>query len=739
MSVEELKEALLLERDGDRLLNLRRAVALEEGQMALYNALGSDRPDGVPQFTDDETDTYVPLDSDGTVVTVEYWKGSVKVTDLSLMLGDNYQLKFHAENPYIITVLQSYTQSGVVYYYKLSCPNCNLFSVENGEPLESYFADWRTFSNHDQLRVIRESGTGDYWLAFRNISDDAITYEINMGLALRTRETPTPRSISKSYAWETSNYAYRYTVTGLIPRIIDNYTQFYYLHDSCVIGDTYYNAFSAGDNLDSLVVKLNGTEIKPIDQVYNDENAQFAYYMNSEGDIYILNRTPHSGAHEAIVPESVAGVVDQYPGWCFCWGQKQDMNFEVSYLDTNAQLYYTQTGAEKIVNTAFLYDKNKDEPVFYKTETTNPQRLLVKVYDSSSKTFTVVFNGEYLDLSDRTYQIEVETLIDVMINGLLLDNEDVTVTRYSEGHVPNPTPDGLLVEGTDYNFSRVTEADGTSRKFTIGLEKEALGPYCYEISYKVRLPEGTTSLEIDNSVGVAGTGISKKISVNYDESSYYADSRVIKFVFELDKVYERGNPDKGAKFGVYQASNDRLIFVSAVEETNDGLVRQYRNARNNNPLEIPIDIQTPYTPGASLDPVYVASGGLLHANTLYYVQEMEAPESFDLNEKKYYFYATNYLNPDLRPVGLDALIAAGESVTAISDWQSIVDGNSIWHYAIGYCEDQCFNPKLRVKLPATGGFGAPVVYTAGTALVLAPLLWLMLRKHKGKGVGQNKV
>lgn len=700
------------------LIQLRREAALEANNTRVLDQLDRSGAEGLP-FEVDPDDEYVALDSltDATISFSIYNSATNEPVDPSLIHGGGYSFTLTAASNSGGVLLENYILYGLVYYYKVHCPDFQLYMTQNdvSVPLEQYAADWVNI-NSAEMSVVRDS-SGNYWFRFRTANYSTVNRVSVTGFLVSDREV-TSMSLSKSAQWDMEELAYEYTIRATIPHAVNNNSQYYYLEDNTTlsISGGYYNGFAENADGDFSVSLSNGsgseTQLLPIQEAADNSNVSLAYYLEpSSGRLYLLNRTTHSGAHQV---NPVPGVLQQYPGWCFCWEQTVDYTLIVRYVDTEGQHYFSQASAESFLNRAYLRDQNGSF-VVADASPNAMSGLLKKSYSSTDKTFTIIFNDDFLDLSSR----QSEALLDVMLNCVLPADQSPTVSKRTsrEGElIP-------LTLGSDYSFERT--ADG----FSITLYD--LGPYQYLITYPVALAEGATSTEIGNTVSIAGTGVSKSITTDYGSSGSSAESSGWLYVFTLLKTYDEGNPPLGADFGLYRASDDTLIAHSVVEETggdSDSLQRKIYFYRGSREIFVPMPdgSQILYTPGNAYDEVVFHSAGLA-LNTLYYVQELAPPEDYDGCTRRFYFYAADPYNATPPPEGASELIENGESVTVLNNWRQITISGSLIDYADKEAEERCHNSKIYVNLPATGGHGAVWIYLAGSALALSPLV-LVLKK-----------
>ncbi len=691
----------------------RRAAALAADNLGLYNLLGEENPGGLP-FPIEEDETWVELESDGATVRYSITNAATgKEVDAGLVHGEGFAFNLAAYREGSGTLLENYQVWGTVYYWKVYSPNFRLFMNRNNVPvaLETYAADWVGIGNSAQMRVAYQDDC--YWFAFRTVGISTVR-QLNLLCALTSNRSATPMALGKSAVWESSAYSYHYSVTATIPHAVNDYSQFYRLQDvsSLSLSTGTYNGFTMNADNGFFEVTLDGTPLLPIDQAYEDPTQRIAYYLDRDsGFLYLLNRTPHTNGHQVTALEE---LVERYPGWCLCWGENKDRTLVVSYLDTYGQQYYGKNKTETFLNRAELFNQNGSSVQAISTNS-NLDGLLRKTYSAEEKSFTISFNANFLDLSERGD----ETLFDVMTNGILPENAVITVSRRASVE-ESPT---ALTEGTD--FSIVRQQNGFSITLT------DVGAYQYFVTYPVILPPNTDNSLVDNTVEIVGTAISQSISVDYNSSESSADSDGWFYIFNLRKSYEDGNPPLGASFGLFRASDDVMIAKSVVESASDGsdeLERHMYFVRGSRQVlsPLPYGNYDRYVPGGDLDVVYFHSAGL-ELETLYYAKEIEAPEDFNLSDSVFYFYATDPAAPDNVPEEINALMESGASVTVIDNWRRISVDSSILDYADQEAEESCFNNKFFVNLPATGGFGAMVCYTAGSVLALSPLLWLALK------------
>lgn len=310
-------------------------------------------------------------------------------------------------------------------------------------------------------------------------------------------------------------------------------------------------------------------------------------------------------------------------GFCLCWcfDQEVTLNFTYETAAQNLVKNYGGLGAE-ISNNVDLDNQQK---------LSNGEWANVNI-DSSKVNVPIpgVFDKQLMEEPGENngflaeYRITVnEAMADLSSLQELTINDTMTKTLgflSATLKIQAENSDGqtwYLEEGTDYTIEYDTEAKDSENKdvnrLTITLNKPALGPYRYTLIYDTSVRGGGG---LGTSYGNAATVELFGKTYDVGGSSLEVPKAVITgetYGATLYKYDEEdiNKPLKGAVFGLYTEDG---TLMKTYTTGNDGVVQ----------------VET-----------HPASGVVLHVHVPYYLQELEAPEGYELDSKKHYFWFCN--------------------------------------------------------------------------------------------------
>ena len=720
--------------------------------------------DITPTLPFEPTSSYRQLDSNEGATVNYYFSKYVKPApeatpveeqiDPATAYGDGYMFTLGASNPDTgVLMVNRY-----VYYYKIDMPGIRLFMQDENSttqpkaviPLEEYANEWVDVREAAEMIVRRDESTGAYWFFFH--AKVGTVSRLSLKCSMRTGLEPSAPYMNKAVAWDSAN-AFRYTITALVPHLYNTYnsktnahdplySHYYYFTDTATMDSPtgVFNAFV--QNQDSLAVTATSQAFgtKPVPSLENAGiDDTIAYYLSSEGRLYLFNRTPHDldDGHPVADPDDITVAHD---GWCLCWGQTSDIEITITYLDTYGQTHAT---GGKIKNEARLRQNGYDY-AFGEAEITYTA-ILDKVYNRSDNTFTITFNAGHYDFSSLGETV----FVDMMINGRLPISQNPVVTRrLSDDDEWEVLTEGSVESGADYSYTPLVteEPSSDSSQFKITLfpkaYQDASGAsraYCFVIKYKVEPYD--EKQDVHNTVQLEQLGIRRVVDGEWFDPASEFDSYGHIFDIRLPKHYEGGNPGPaagehtaGAVFGLYRADNDRLIATCVAEEDPIGSGQFKRNiyfTGDPEPYPMPFGEEFAYVPGGDEDIIAFHSDGGLGLNVIYYIAEIETPEYYELSNRRYYFYATTPNQSDSVPEVYNSLISQGINVTVLDNWQAVTVGTDTVAYTSYTYSEPLLNTFYPVNLPTTGSTGTLILYTVGTALLLLPLA-VVLKNRKRK-------
>jgi len=580
--------------------------------------------------------------------------------------------------------------------------------------------------------------------------------------SMKTSLVPSESYVAKNASWDPASLAYRYSINALIPHMYNTfnpntnthdplYSHYYYFTDNATIDNpaSVYNAFL--ENRNTLVITASSATlgqnvpVPPLEQAGSGD--AIAYYLSDMGRLYIFNRSLHDPADQHLVADP-ADITVAHDGWCLCWGQTSDTVLNFSYLDFYGQRA-SRSGSVK--NMAHLF-QNEDEIAHNADDVVvRYDDLLSKAYSPSDSTFTITFNAGYYDLSTLGETI----LVDVMVNGKLQEGEIPRVARKLESDTAwTPLTEGTRESGAHFAYAREDLAGTDRTKFTVTFFPKAYqdssgtpGAYCFTITYTAEYLDPTQ--EIHNSVSIDQLGISREEEGERIDPGSYVDSYGYSFDIRLPKYYEGRNPipannaetgaPNAAVFGLYDALTGVELAESRVEEDPVGSGVYKRNIYFTDDPEafpMPTGEEFPYTPEGEDDIIAFHSDGGLGLNTLYYIQEKQAPAYYDINPQRFYFYATTPSTSSVSPPGYEDLVAQGVAVTVLNNWRVITvqdyftgEGYPI-NYATYTYPSGVLNTLTPVHLPTTGSASMLIISATGAILLLLPVCVVMKKLRR---------
>ena len=169
----------------------------------------------------------------------------------------------------------------------------------------------------------------------------------------------------------------------------------------------------------------------------------------------------------------------------------------------------------------------------------------------------------------------------------------------------------------------------------------------------------------------------------------YADINIASKNFTVDMFKTcalTGKPLPGAKFGLYNAQGG--LITTGVTDANGKLTFQTN----------------------------IIEGIVLQEHIIYYLQEIQPPAAYQLDDTKYWFCFCS--NTSDTCVECNKLMIDAEAVRIPFEEIGLID---------------IANYPANVELPATGGIGTPIYILCGLTLVLGPFVYgFSLRRRYGR-------
>ena len=379
-------------------------------------------------------------------------------------------------------------------------------------------------------------------------------------------------------------------------------------------------------------------------------------------------------------------------GFCQCWTEQQNMTFVFVYKTTDMSLVenYGALGYQ-VNNLAQLYyiaDGNISVQVDYDDAT-------VPIPNLFEKQLTHDFNGY-----TAHYKITVNEAKTVLTNGapLTIHDEMTDTLAYVSGSLVITTENAsghtsVLKHGVDYTVTY----DGTGHQTdTSGKKVHVLNiviqkpqPVMYILDYDTTLilPEQITGgIRYSNSASISLWGGEVK---DTGVEKVYADINIASKNFTVDMFKTcalTGKPLPGAKFGLYNAQGG--LITTGVTDANGKLTFQTN----------------------------IIEGIVLQEHILYYLQEIQPPPAYQLDDTKYWFCFCS--NTSDTCVECNKLMIDAEAVRIPFEESGLID---------------IANYPANVELPATGGIGTLIYILCGLTLVLGPFVYgFSLRRRYGR-------
>ena len=457
-------------------------------------------------------------------------------------------------------------------------------------------------------------------------------------------------------------------------------------------------------NLAAVTATYNGTTIQiPKVQEATDRDL-FAWDVAWTSEGIAATRTINLLCRCQCTPETCHwGNCEQYwvkyedgtavtKGFCQCWTENQNMTFTFVYktedmsvvegygalgyqLNNLAQLYYMTDGSTSVQ--VDYDDATVTIPNLFKKELThdfNGYTAHYRVTINEAK--AVLTNGSPLTIHDTM----TETL--AYISGSL-----VITTVNENGHT------SALQQGVDFTVDydgTGTQTDASGKKVHV-LDIVILNPqavmYVLEYDTTLIMPEQITGgVKYSNSASITLWG--EKVSDNAVEK-VYADINIAAKSYSLEMFKTcavTGKPLPGATFGLYNAQGG--LITTGITDANGKILFQTN----------------------------VVEGIILRDHVLYYLQEIQPPPAYQLDDTKYWFCFCG--GTDSSCIECNKLLQEEDAARIPFEQVGKVD---------------IANYPANVELPATGGIGTPIYILCGLALMIAPLVYgFSLRRKNGR-------
>ena len=431
--------------------------------------------------------------------------------------------------------------------------------------------------------------------------------------------------------------------------------------------------------------------VHSFDQAPEDED--IAFYWDTSEDPPFLYFVTRCSTHDCDgAAERPEGLSDE---WCTHWALKEDSTITIRYVypavsdDSNSSILEE---VDSIDNTAnLLKDKKRED--YSRINFEMPSIIEKAAMDNGQ--FVITFNAEHaLDLS-KLDEIVIE---DEMSDNLFYMLGSINITATDEDGVVQ-----VLTYGEDYTLETVDE-DGSPSLHHLKITILYPGQYKYQITYQVTTEAGNKDDSYTNTASVEIWGN----HFEDDQSGTISDfsSAAEEYVLSIHKT-DIDAPllvVPGARYGIYSSQGELLA-----EETTDE------------------DGSAHFTGNP-------AAGFILVSNQLYYLQETEAPEGYQLSDARYWFY---YSNSDQDEIAL--LIETAKAVGLYRETDGTAQSVSNHGYTDEPIEGSTESPakpievqdqRIWYELPETGSTGTRMYTIAGLLLTGSAVTALYREKCK---------
>lgn len=376
-------------------------------------------------------------------------------------------------------------------------------------------------------------------------------------------------------------------------------------------------------------------------------------------------------------------------GFCQCWTETQNMTFTFVYKTEDISLIkeYGSLG----------YQVNNLAQLYYMSDSDTSIRVS---YDDAAVTIPSLFEKQLTQDYDgytAHYKITVNEAKAVLTNGSPLTIHDVMTDTlaYISGSLVITAEDvngntTTLQQGPDYSVTY----DGTGNQtdqhgkpvHVLDIEILSPQPVMYILNYDTTLimPQHVTgSVKYSNAANITLWG--NTFADDADEKVYANINIAAKrYAVEMFKTCaETNNPLSEAIFGLYNAQGG-LISTGVTDD--NGKLKFQTN---------------------------IIEGIILREHELYYLQEIQPPPTYQLEDTKYWFCFCNEKED-----------ACAECSKLMIDTEAV----RIPFETIGVIH--ITNYPFDVELPATGGIGMSIHILCGLVLVSAPFVYGLSLKRK---------
>lgn len=392
-----------------------------------------------------------------------------------------------------------------------------------------------------------------------------------------------------------------------------------------------------------------GTEtitLKAADEADPDSNIAY-FWDEGENILYFVSRID---AHEKCTGDRIEGMPE---GWCTDWFLTDDAVVTIKYSDDNYDIH----NRGSVRNDVWLYGSN----VSNAQEVFEIPSMIEKSAGDEGQ-FTITVNPGYVDLSEQQNVL----IRDTMDEHLYYQRGSLEIVAEDEDEIKQ-----VLTYGTDYTL------DVSENMNNLEIEILHPGKYKYTITYNVLIEGTDPDQEYNNTATVNVFGYEFSAS----DSGYGLSSGAEEYTVSVVKTEEdTGEIVPGAEYGLY-SSNGELLLTGTTDDEGRIVFKG--------------------------DP---SAGVMLASGYLYYLQEIEAPEHYELSDTRYWFY---YEGSDIDVINELLSIADFEGIYRESDMAPVeIAGNGTTDNTVAV-QDRL----IQYELPETGGSGTKMYTIMGIVLI----------------------
>ena len=382
-------------------------------------------------------------------------------------------------------------------------------------------------------------------------------------------------------------------------------------------------------------------------------------------------------SHDNCTGNSTDGLPNQ---WCTDWCLEESSVVTIQYVDDKWDIEKPDSMVWNIVN---LY---KDDRWATMAQDSVQGYEMIKKEEATDGQFTITLNPEKTDLSSESRGVIIR---DQMTENLYYQRGTISIVTEDDDGVQQ-----TLSYGTDYS---VAVSDDLHH-----LEINILypGKYMYTITYNVLVKPGAESETYTNTAEVDVLGHRFETSVN-DSMAYSSAEEYAVSMQKTEK--ETGEYVSGAEYGLYSASGE--LLDSKITDENGTITFE------GNPAE----------------------GVMLLSGHLYYLQEITAPEHYELSDIRYWFYYDNSAENEIESLltiaeGVGMYRPDKDKLEVVSNHgftDEVIEGSSQTAEPIRVQDEL-----IRYELPETGSTGTRMYTIAGLLLTGSAVTALYREKCK---------